>query len=305
MMRLLAERDAPRLDRFILAALPHLSGGRLHRALRENKLKLNGKKLPLSTPVHRGDEVCLYLPEALLAPPAPQVLYEDDGLLALNKPAGRRSQNETGPQDGTLLQDARLYLQAHRAPAHPGFEPSLCHRLDTGTSGVLLVAKTPEALAFVTGLLRRHALEKTYWGLAVGCPAPAAGTLAGYLSKDTRRAQVRVLPQPARGAAPVRLQYTTLATSGRLALLEITPHTGRTHQIRAQLAAAGTPLLGDSKYGDITANRALRCRYQCLCAGRLQFPAQLGGPFAHYAGLAITCEKPWFYAKALDGSLRW
>lgn len=289
-----------RLDRFILVKKPELGTGVLHRYLRENKIKLNGKKRPLNTPVRAGDEVRLYLPTtAGKRAGGPEILYEDGGLLALNKPAGQRCQNEGGGQAGTLLGDARRYLGENG-----GFEVALCHRLDTGTSGVILVAKRADVLDFVGGLLLERRLEKTYVGLAVGHPKPAEGALAGWLLKDVQRAQVRVLPGRAPGAKPVRLRYRTEAASGRLALLRIWPETGRTHQIRAQLAAAGTPLLGDSKYGRQDINRELRCRYQCLCAEKLVFPELAGGAFAHYGGLEIACPAPWFYGQALEGTLK-
>ncbi|NLW79148.1 MAG: RluA family pseudouridine synthase [Ruminococcaceae bacterium] len=305
MIELIFQKQTPqRLDRFILEACPGIAPGRLHRYLRENKVKLNGKKQPLGTLLHPGDAVRLFLPDAAAQPPAHPlaILYEDDALLAVNKPVGHRSQNETGPQTGTLLGDIRTYLTETGYTPLPGFTPALCHRLDTGTSGVLLAAKTPAALAAITGLLKHRQLEKQYVGLTIGHPQPAAGTLEGWLFKDARQSTVHVTRQKQPGAQPASLHYETLACSGRLALLRILPHTGRTHQIRAQLAAAGTPLLGDSKYGDAAVNRALKCRYQCLCAQALQFPTLPGSP---WSGLRIQAPDPWFCAQALAGTLTW
>ncbi|MDL2219896.1 RluA family pseudouridine synthase [Ruminococcaceae bacterium OttesenSCG-928-O06] len=299
-----------RLDRFILQQVPALAPGALHKYLRENKIKLNGKKAPLNTRLQPGDEVRLYLPTpsegaAPAAPPFPRnwILYEDDELLALYKPPGLISQGGT-PGTDSLLARARTHLAANGGAASSTFAPVLCHRLDTGTSGVILVAKTARMEEYTTGLLRRRQLVKTYLGLAVGQLAPPAGELHGWLLKNEARAEVQVLPHKAPGAKAAHTSYETLAVSGRLSLLRLCPHTGRTHQLRAQLAAAGTPLLGDSKYGQNAINRALRCRYQCLCALELRFPETDDAAFAPYSGLCIACPPPWFYHQALAGTLR-
>lgn len=302
-----------RLDKFILDEVPELSFSLLQKYLRQNKVKLNGKKAPLATRVAHGDEVRLYLPEVDTASPpaapAPTILFEDEGLLALYKPPGLpslcgdeapgRDSTQSGAQGRTqdsLLRRAEDYLRQHS----PDASALLCHRLDTGTSGVLLVAKNTAVLDFIAGLLRGHQLQKTYYGLTFGHPAPPAGLLDGWLAKDAKNGFVRVVTPGARGARPAKTQYRTLATTGPLALLHIQPQTGRTHQIRAHLAGAGTPLLGDSKYGDNAANRRYRCRYQCLCAAEIRFPAT-AGEFARYSKLVIACEKPWFYTQAMAG----
>lgn len=291
--------DSPRLDRFITDSLPQLPMALLHRLLRQNKLKLNGKKQPLSTRLAVGDEVRLYLPPQADGFPPVEILYEDDALLAANNPAGLVCLAQAG-QD-SLLQ--RVHAQQGLPGGSPW--PALCHRLDTGTCGLVLLAKTPEALDFVTGLLREHRLEKTYWGVSVGQPAPPAGLMRNWLLKDARKGLVRVLGQPMPGAKTAETAYSTLATGGQLALLQLQPRTGRTHQLRAQLAAAGTPLLGDSKYGIQAVNRKLRCRYQCLCAGQLTFPAISTGPWQAYSGLQLACKEPWFYTQLLNGGLFW
>ncbi len=296
MTRLVYEGEKPlRLDKFILQRQPQLGFGLLQKYLRQNKIKLNGRRQPLSTPLAAGDEVLLYLPEKQAAPHPLAVLFEDENLLAAYKPAGLVSLYEDGAggvqagKTDSLARRAAAYLRA----GSPAAKALPCHRLDTGTSGVLLFAKNEATLDFVTGLLQSHQLAKTYTGLCFGHPQPASGVLDGWLRKDAAKGLVRLAPPGAQGARPAETRYETIATQGPLALLRLHPQTGRTHQIRAHLAAAGAPLLGDSKYGDNAANRRYRCRYQCLCAIQLRFPA-LSGAHAAYSRLVISCGAPWF-----------
>ena len=305
-----------RLDKYLLELYPALTPGRLNKALRENNLKLNGKKQPLSTRVQAGDEIKLFLlPDQLQsAPPADgpaflqakhpaKVVYVDDQLLIADKPAGLAVSDDAQPD--TLLHRARLYLyqQGRYDPARD-FAPALCHRLDTGTSGLVLIAKTRPALDALTALIRERKIKKEYLCVTFGRPRPPAATLTGFLQKDAARGKVTVLPRPAPGAAAIETRYETLAVSGRLALLRVELVTGRTHQIRAHLASVGCPILGDGKYGHNAANRELHFKYQALCAWQLTFPADCPPPLEAVSGKAFTLEKPWYCRQLLEGTLK-
>ncbi len=279
-----------RLEDFLLSACPGIGKAEWHKYLRQNKIKLNGKRQPLSAPLQAGDLLRLYLPPSAEARAyqshhaLPEVLFEDENLLALHKPAGLLSLSENPAEDSLLARAQRQYT----TPLLP------CHRLDTGTSGVLLMAKNEASLHCIRGLLHTRQLEKNYLCVTLGTPSPPAGLLEGYLWKDAQKSQVHIFPAPRPGAKPVKTSYKTLAQNGELALLQVRLHTGRTHQIRAHLASIGCPILGDSKYGQQTANRRYRCRYQCLCAKSLRFPATLPAPYAAYSGLFIEAPDPWF-----------
>ncbi len=281
---------AKRLDAYLLESCPGLLAGELHKFYRQNKIKTEGKRLPLATRLQDGCTVRLYLPPEAEARaflpkppgPLPPVLYQDEHFLALEKPAGLPSLSEAGD---SLLARARLHL---------GPQWALCHRLDTGTSGVILLAATEEALGLCEALLRRRALCKTYLCLCLGVPKVPEATLKAYLWKDAKKGFVSVMAKGQPGAKPIETAYRSLCTNGALSLLEVHPHTGRTHQIRAHLASAGLPLLGDGKYGSEAANRRYHCKYQCLCAKQLQFPEVLPAPFERYAGLCIQAGEPWF-----------
>ena len=304
-----------RLDKYLMQEFPVLTPGRLNKALRENKIKLNGKKQPLSTRVQAGDEIKLFLlPDQLRA--APQegpaflrakypaaVVYEDDQLLIADKPAGLPVTDERQPD--TLIHRVQLYLY-QKGEYQPGeaFTPALCHRLDTGTSGLVLVAKTAPALEALTSLIRARRIKKEYLCVTFGRPSPAVATLNGWLKKDAANGKVSVTDHPAPGAVPIETRYETMAVSGRLALLRVELVTGRTHQIRAHLASIGCPILGDGKYGQNTVNRQLHFKYQALCAWRLTFPADCPAPLSAVNGKSFTLDKPWYCRQLLDGELK-
>lgn len=290
-----------RLDKYLMEQFPALGIGRLNKALRENKIKLNGKKQPLSTRVQNGDIVRLFLNEDVLekrALPAVMLVYEDDDILVVNKPAGVEVD---GPADDTLLKRVCATLAERGGPS----QAVLCHRLDAGTSGLILLARNAAAEQFLTEAIRQRQIQKRYLCVTFGRPQPPAALLHDYLYKDAERGVVRILSAPAPGAKEILTGYETLAVSGRLALLQVDLITGRTHQIRAHLAHIGCPILGDSKYGNNAANRELHFKYQALCAWELRFPAQIeDARFSRLAGRVFHAEKPWYCRQLLDGTLR-
>ena len=299
-----------RLDKYLMDQFPTLGPGRLNKALRENKIKLNGKKQPLATRVQNGDEIRLFILDDVLdgadgkgavsgARCPAQPVYEDEQLLIVNKPAGLPSQ---GPSDEDNL-ESRVAL-CHAQNGGKGPAPQLCHRLDTGTSGLVVLARTPEAEALMGQLIRDHKMRKSYVCVTFGRPRPEAASLEGYLVKDAAKGMVYIQQDNVPGARPVRTDYKTLAISGRLALLQVELITGRTHQIRAHLASIGCPILGDSKYGNNAANRELKLKYQALCAYELRFPDLHGTPLEAVSGKVLHCEKPWYYRQILDGTLK-
>ena len=304
-----------RLDNYLTQQYPALTPGRLNKALRENKIKLNGKKQPLSTRVMAGDEIKLFILDEVLdadrrvdgpawknARGPAQVVYDCPQIVIVNKPAGLAVD---GPEDDTLLNRTLLYLnQQGEYKENDLYTPALCHRLDTGTSGLVILAKTPAALAQMTELIRTRAVQKEYLCVTVGAPARPQAELRGFLVKNAKRGTVRVTATAQRGAKEIITRYETLCKSGALALLRVQLVTGRTHQIRAHLASIGCPVLGDSKYGNTQANRAWHFKYQALCAYSLRFPAmEKESPCAGLSGKTLFAEEPWYAAQIKNGTL--
>ena len=232
-----------RLDKYLMDQFPALGMGRLNKALRENKIKLNGKKLPLSTRVQNGDIIKLFLNDDQLEnrpTPAAVFVYEDDDIIIASKPAGIAVD---GPDSDTLLRRVQTKLAAEGKAAHA----VLCHRLDTGTSGLVLLAKNSAAEAFLTAAIKARDIEKRYLCVTFGRPNPPAALLRDYLLKDAERGIVRITDTTAGGAKEVITGYETLAVSGRLASI-MTPMAITTAAIiTPRLSTMPTAVMMESK----------------------------------------------------------
>ena len=175
------------------------------------------------------------------------ILYEDNHLLAVLKPAGLATMG-LAPGRPTLLELARQYIK--RRYKKPGnVYLGVVSRLDVPVSGVVLFARTSKAARRLTEQFRTRAVEKSYWAIVEGRIEPPSGEFIDWMARDDRSHGARILSRPAPGAKEARLRYRRLKTLGDCSLVEIDLETGRKHQIRLQLAHRGHPVLGDRKYG--------------------------------------------------------
>jgi 23S rRNA pseudouridine1911/1915/1917 synthase len=179
----------------------------------------------------------------------PDILYEDNHLIAVVKPAGLPSTHFDGTAE-TLDRAVKAYLKAKYAKPGEVFL-GIVHRLDKPTSGVLLFARTSKGAARLSEQFRAGAVDKVYWAVVEGEPAPA-GSLDDWLRKDSDTGRAVVVSSNVPGAKRARTHYETRAAAGGLSLVELRPQTGRTHQLRVQLAVRGHPIAGDFKYGSET-----------------------------------------------------
>ena len=202
------------------------------------------------------------------------VIYEDDNIMLVNKEAGVVCHSSGGFDHGSLISRVQAYLFQHgqwRPREENSFAPALCNRIDRNTSGIVIAAKNAETLRVVNEKIKSREIDKYYLAAAIGAPDPPSGTLEGYIFKDSVKNQVYVTAGPRPGALFASTQYNTVAAAGGLSLVECLLITGRTHQIRAQFAAAGLPLLGDGKYGSERLNKPYGERRQALCSYKLVF----------------------------------
>jgi len=234
----------------------------------------------------------------------PEIAYEDEALLIVVKPQGVAVQEtaagRTGHGDVPFDEQVRTWWRTDH-PGSDGAYPALCHRLDRNTGGLLIFAKHGRALADVEAALRAHRIRKLYRALVAGVPVPASAELHAWLEKDATAGRVYIHEAARQGAQPICTRYRVLAREGDAALLEVEIVTGRTHQIRAQLARIGHPILGDSRYGSNAVNRRYHLSRQALWACRLVFAPDAGGCLSAVAGQTIQCGIP---DSALPDALR-
>ena len=271
-----------RLDRWLAKALPLLPAPLAQKYIRLKRVKVNGKGAKRDARLQEGDLLQLYINDEFFDTPTPDnaflrvdrpqldILYEDEHLMLLNKRPGMVVHPDGSEQVNTLITHIQAYLyQKKEWSPHweHAFAPALCNRIDRNTGGIVIAAKTAEALRVMNQKIRDRELQKLYLCVIHGAMEPRDGQLKGYILKDGDRAQVKVYGKPVPGARTAVTLYRTLEVRNGLSLMECDLITGRTHQIRAQFAAAGHPLLGDGKYG----RERDRRKFQALHSYKLRF----------------------------------
>jgi 23S rRNA pseudouridine1911/1915/1917 synthase len=262
-----------RLDAFVHVAVPALSRRLVRRLIAEGGIRVNGRRAPKGARLRRGDVVTLpALPASIAPEPALSlaIAHEDDALVAVEKPGGMPGHALDPRQRGTA---AAFLVARYPEMGRVGdpLAPGLVHRLDTGTSGLLLAARTPDAHGAVRAALAARAVEKRYQAVVEGRARELDGArIAVALAHDARD---RRRMAPATGTArawPAETAVVVLDVCGARTLLEVTIRTGVTHQVRAHLAYAGHPVAGDALYGGAPAD--LPPGRHALHAARLALP---------------------------------
>ena len=274
-----------RLDRFLGKAVPLLPASLAQKYIRIKRIKLNGGRADRDTRLKAGDVLQLYINDEFfdkprednafltVATPKINIVYEDEHILLVDKRPGLAVHPHDGAEYGRTLIDhiqAYLYQKREWRPREENaFTPALCNRIDRNTGGIVIAAKTAEALRVMNQKIKDREMDKRYLAIVEGTPKPLKGSLKGYLFKDAKKNRVFVTDTPQTGAKSCQTNYITLASKNGLSLVECELITGRTHQIRAQFAHAGHPLLGDGKYGKL--NKRFDRTYQALYSYKLTF----------------------------------
>ena len=277
-----------RLERYLRQLLPDLPESTIRRLFSSRDIKLDKVPAHRDDIVRSGQELRIYLPDhtgSIRSQESLRIVYEDDDILLVNKPAGISVEQDTA---GSLSLTELCRL--HAAVSGPvSFAPAACHRLDNKTCGLCLFAKNEHALAVMEEAFRSRTVEKYYVCLVRGVMKPPASVCSAFLVKDSGNAVVRIIDHPVPNARPVTTGYETLE-SGPVSRLKVHLITGRTHQIRAHLAALGHPVLGDDLYGDRSFNRQYKARSLKLCAVSLRLDT--GGAFPALDGREFTIDPP-------------
>ncbi len=240
-----------RLDRFLHARLPEHSRARIQEWIRLGRVQVNGAPARPSYRLKGGERIVVQpaAPPPLKAAPEPipiEVLYEDEDLVAVNKPAGMIVHAGAGRRSGTLV-NALLHRYGKLSEVGGEERPGIVHRLDRYTSGVLLVARHDAAHRHLAAQFAARRIEKTYLALVHGKVKTDHGVIDSPIARDPVR-RVRMSARLGRGRTALT-EYRVLRRFGAFTYLEIHLHTGRTHQIRTHLAAIGHPVVGDRLYG--------------------------------------------------------
>lgn len=262
-----------RLDKLLVKLLNKAPKSFIYKMLRKKNITLNDKKADGSEKLAVGDTIKLWLADDTIAkfsedqevPVVPdhlEIIYEDDDILVVNKPAGVLSQ-KAAPEDVSINEEIISHMlrtgQMTRESLR-SFHPSVCHRLDRNTSGLLIAGKSLAGLQDMAELIRSRDLGKYYCCLVSG-RVEGAETIRGYLTKDEEKNQVYISAEKTNGSDYIETRYEPLATNGELTLLWVHLITGRSHQIRAHLASIGHAIAGDGKYGNRTVNTRLYDKY--------------------------------------------
>lgn len=274
-----------RLDRFLAKAVPLLPASLAQKYIRLKRIKLGGKRVERDTRLQAGDVLQLYINDEFfdkpreenayltVATPKLNIVYEDDHILLVDKRPGLAVHPHDGAEYGRTLIDhiqAYLYQKRQWRPREENaFTPALCNRIDRNTGGIVIAAKTAEALRVMNQKIKDRELDKRYLAIVEGTPKVKEGSLKGFLFKDEKKNRVFVSNSPKPGAKTCQTNYKVLASRNGLSLVECELITGRTHQIRAQFAHAGHPLLGDGKYGKL--DKRYGRSYQALYSYKLTF----------------------------------
>ena len=283
----IAKNDAgQRLDRFVGKAVPLLPESLLQKYIRLKRIKVNGKGARRDLRLVQGDVLQLYINDEFFQPPKEEnsylkvgvpkldVVYEDENILLADKKPGVLCHSAGKWDYNTLIANIQAYLYQKKEwnpKAENAFAPALCNRIDRNTGGIVIAAKTAEALRILNDKIRDREIDKRYLCVVHGRPKPASGRLEGYIFKDAAKNQVYVTDRPKPGSKTAVTEYSMLEYRNGLSLVECRLLTGRTHQIRAQMAHAGYPLLGDGKYGSERRNKPYGESGQALYSYKLAF----------------------------------
>lgn len=295
-----------RVDKFVTKALPDLPKSMMYRLFRKKDIKINGRRCDISAVLQTGDVVTVYVKQELSgekqhdmnflkSPDSINAVYEDDNILIVFKPVGLDSHSNSTSTSDTLINRIKHYLynkNEYSPETESSFAPALCSRLDRNTSGLVISAKNAAALRELNEAIRNGSIHKIYRCITVSPPPKSEDIITAYHRKDDSRNIVRISDTEQEGFRKIKTGYRVLDSKKGLTLLEVTLFTGRTHQIRAHLAHINAHILGDGKYGNVSANKRYGVFRQALCAYSLKFELPENSPLAYMNAVTVNAPEP-------------
>lgn len=297
-----------RLDKFITKNCPALPSSLMFKYIRTKRIKVNGKRAEISTRLNEGDVVSAYINDEffvskepkysfLSAPANLNVVYEDENILLVDKKQGLLVHPDKNEYTNTLIDRIQHYLYKkgeYNPESENSFRPALANRIDRNTGGIVIAAKNAEALRILCDKIKYRELDKRYLAVVHGVPKKKTDLLEGFLEKNEDKNQVFLSKKQKENSKSIKTKYTVLESRNNLSLLEIELITGRTHQIRAHMAAIGHPLLGEGKYSKSN-DKKLGFDKQALYSYSLLFDFKTDAGILNYLkGKRFTVENVWF-----------
>ncbi len=283
---LVVDQTGERLDRWLAQQLPDRSRAEIQRWIKDARVTANAVTLKASYRVQAGDHITVEVPEQVTAAVEAEdiplhIVYEDDDLLVIDKPAGQVVHPAPGHSTGTLV-NAILHHVPDLAGVGGEVRPGIVHRLDKDTSGLMLVAKNDRAHRALQQQFKARTVHKVYLALLDGVLTPRQGTIDAPIGRDPRQRQrMAVILQPgSKQARPATTRYNVVNYFDGYTLVEAEPLTGRTHQIRVHFQFVGFPLVGDRVYGH--RKQRLACPRQFLHARQLGFYLPATGEYVEF-----------------------
>ena len=278
-----ASDDGRKLEKWLIREMPTVGMGMRQKLFRNKCFKLNGKHVKGDAKLAKGDILQIYASDDLFEKtrkedpflskiqPRLSILYEDENIIIADKRPGLMAHPDAHEKVNTLITHAQAYLY-QKGEYEPGnFAPALCNRIDRFTGGIEIIAKTEAAMKVLNQKIRDREIEKYYYCICLGSFQKKQGMLDNYIVKSPEMKKVSVSPRMVPGGQRAQTRYRVLAARDGLSLVECELLTGRTHQIRAQMANSGHPLLGDNQYGDHRRNEKYGRSFQALYAYKLKF----------------------------------
>jgi 23S rRNA pseudouridine1911/1915/1917 synthase len=264
-----------RIDRYLAQQQPDVSRAYVQKLIDDGLVTANGKPVRSSYRVRAGDRIDFSIPPPPLVDAQAQdipltIIYEDVDMLVVDKPAGLVVHPAPGHASGTLVNALLAHSPEMQSMGMDATRPGIVHRLDKDTSGLLVVAKNDRALRYLSNQFKERSTEKTYIALLHGHLSPAQGSIDAPIDRDPRYRQRMAMVA---GGRPAQTAYRVLRFVGAYTLVEATPHTGRTHQIRVHFAGIGHPVAGDPVYGSRHATPGLGRQFLHATRLRIRLPS--------------------------------